>query len=656
MIHSRRTLLGAAVTAAAGAGLLLNTQKPASASESTLIGDGLADDAPALAALLNALAKDGGRLTLPSGTFRLASDVAVPSGVELEFDGSSQLLVDSGASVTVEGRISAPARKIFTGKVTLGSTSTQSLWPQWWGAEGDGSTDDTAAIQHALNAIRDAGGGEVELLRGRYMITEILRLYEGTSLHCDPQTVIFRGAATSGIFINGDAGATYPRYEGHGNITIEGGVLDGNLDSFPDAYSAVSIGHAAHIVVRNVEFRDVSWAHALEINSSDDVLIEDCRFFGFMDSPDGSRFYSEAIQIDIPTALSFPAFGAWDGTPSRNVTIRRNTFGASGTDGTTAWPCGVGEHGAVHGVFSGAVRIEANTFDGATYYAIRTFQWRDCQITGNLFTNCNGGIAVSTATPNSLSTQDVNGVQQGNSLPNSRLLIADNIFRDVGGSGAVAAYGREHALNDGLHVASNLVENCAGSAIRISYARESIVGGNTIRGARRGIHVDGLECTVLSDNLIAGSVVNGIEVTNGTDLIIARNTIHSAGYYGMLLSGDASLLYITDNVIIGPSQTESARYDGVFLSGATAGGEVARNHVRPLGSTALRYGVQIGAKNNDLIVSGNVGPRGGTALKNLSQSSPDGVRLVSPEGTHYLVAIEDTGKGKLSIVKEGKEK
>jgi len=650
MIHSRRALLGAAVTAAAGAGLLLNTQSPASASDSTLVGDGVADDAPAMRALLNDLAADGGRLTLPSGAFRLASDVTVPSGTEVAFDGSAQLLVDSGAAVTIEGRVSAPARRIFTGKVTLGSTSTQTLWPQWWGAVGDGSADDTAAIQHALNAIRDSGGGEVELLRGRYLISEILRIYEGASLRCDPQTVILRGAATSGIFINGDAGATYPGYEGHGNITIEGGVLDGNLGSFPDAYSAVSIGHASRIVVRNVEFRDVSWAHALEINSSDDVLIEDCRFFGFMDSPDGSRFYSEAIQIDIPTALSFPAFGAWDGTPSRNVTIRRNSFGASGTDGTIAWPCGIGEHGAVHDVFSGAVRIESNTFDGATYYAVRTFQWRDCQITNNLFTNCNGGIAVSTATPNSLSTQDVNGVQQGNSQPNSRLLIADNIFRDIGGSGAIAAYGRDHALNDGLQIASNLVENCSGSAIRISYARESSVNGNTIRNARRGVHVDGLETTVISDNLITGSVVNGMEVTNGTDLVVAQNTIHRAGYYGMLYSGAASLLHITDNVIMGPSQTEAARYDGIFLSGAVAGGEVARNHVRSLGSTALRYGVHIADDNDDLRVTGNVG----TELKNLSQSSPDGLRLVSPNGTHYYLAIED--KGKLSVMKEGGKK
>ena len=64
----------------------------------------------------------------------------------------------SRQAVTLSGTITAaPGQKIFDislGTVTLGSNALNPVvYPEWWGAVGDGTTDDYAAIQAAINAV-----------------------------------------------------------------------------------------------------------------------------------------------------------------------------------------------------------------------------------------------------------------------------------------------------------------------------------------------------------------------------------------------------------------------------------------------------------------------------------------------------------------------
>lgn len=51
-----------------------------------------------------------------------------------------------------------------------------------FGAVGDGVTDDTAAIQSAVNAAREDGGGEVILPTGVYLVTSTIDLFQGGAI------------------------------------------------------------------------------------------------------------------------------------------------------------------------------------------------------------------------------------------------------------------------------------------------------------------------------------------------------------------------------------------------------------------------------------------------------------------------------------------
>jgi len=115
-----------------------------------------------------------------------------------------------------------------------------------FGATGDGSTDDTAAIQAAINAAEAAGGGEAFLPAGEYIIS--------AALDIDSDNVTVCGAGIGATIISGNGS------EGFDGITID------NVDN---------------CVVRDLTVRRILWAGANEaagINIAGGIgsLVERC--------------------------------------------------------------------------------------------------------------------------------------------------------------------------------------------------------------------------------------------------------------------------------------------------------------------------------------------------------------------------------------------
>ena len=108
------------------------------------------------------------------------ADLTVPANLLLRFTNAGRLEIAGGVTVTIDGPIDAPLWEVFTGPgtATFGSqnTAVRELYPQWWGARGDGEHDDTRAIQAALNAARDMGGGEVVITKGTFRTSKTLHV------------------------------------------------------------------------------------------------------------------------------------------------------------------------------------------------------------------------------------------------------------------------------------------------------------------------------------------------------------------------------------------------------------------------------------------------------------------------------------------------
>src|SRR5690606_29264664 len=189
-----------------------------------------------------------------------------------------------------------------------------------FGAVGDGVTDDSTAIQDALDAANAAGGGEVYIPDGVYAIKTTLLIYSYTRLRLAPGATLIRAANFVSMLRPGigDVDA----YDGAHDIEIVGGTWDLNARQFPSPCNAMIFGHCRNIVVRDAKILDCYQYHGIEYNAVQNGAILNCLFKGYSGTRD-----SEAIQIDLMKgSAQFGSYGNYDNTPCDNILIAGCVF------------------------------------------------------------------------------------------------------------------------------------------------------------------------------------------------------------------------------------------------------------------------------------------------------------------------------------------
>lgn len=256
-----------------------------------------------------------------------------------------------------------------------------------YGAKGDGVSNDTTAIQAALNALKNTGG-TIFFPVGTYKVNTAILFYSNQTLWFESGAVLLQGAAINNL-LRTYCESTWTGYTGVHDCLIYGAVFDGG--EYEENNTLVGIGHSKNIIFEKCTFRNAygEW-HNLEINSSYNVKVINCDFEGSRKTVQNA----EMLQIDgALSTIVYPWTGfAVDQTLSKYINIEGCIF-----HDNTVSP-GIGNHANGAHQF---IRIHGCIFDGltGTRGAIAfTSSVSDVDVHDNIFNGCTKGISSSGAT------------------------------------------------------------------------------------------------------------------------------------------------------------------------------------------------------------------------------------------------------------------
>ena len=173
-----------------------------------------------------------------------------------------------------------------------------------FGVIGDGTTDDYASFQCALNH-----GGIINLGKGKsYKISDYLRLKDTTTINLNGSTLI---TTLNRIFYNFLTSDEFTDYNGNGNIIIKNGNINGGC---------ISLIHGENILIENVNFKDTLNNHFIELCACKNVKIDNCTFLNTLDATNKG-----CINLDPCEYTSFPWLDeenpTYDDTVNDNIII-----------------------------------------------------------------------------------------------------------------------------------------------------------------------------------------------------------------------------------------------------------------------------------------------------------------------------------------------
>ena len=229
----------------------------------------------------------------------------------------------------------------------------------------DGTHDDTKALQECIDKVKD--GGTVYFPDGIYLVSASLIFYSNQIFKLSDNAVILRNKDSEPVTRYLLASYSEPAwcgYEGTHDVIISGGIFDGNKNT-TEKSTLLNTVHCRNIRIENCRFRHCSTWHMIEINSTENAVVENCVFDGPTYTFVPENLLNEEIQLDLARDGSYGPVYNCDGalidfckddTVCRNITIRNNIFKCAGFPG-------IGHHGDCghHNIL-----IENNIFDGTS--------------------------------------------------------------------------------------------------------------------------------------------------------------------------------------------------------------------------------------------------------------------------------------------------
>ncbi|APT45124.1 right-handed parallel beta-helix repeat-containing protein [Bacillus safensis] len=482
----------------------------------------------------------------------------------------------------------------------------------------------TKALQAALDLSKDRPIW-LYIPSGGYTLRERVRIYKNTHITLQAGATIKRGFVGS-MFVNGDSTESFTGYNGHGNLIIDGqGTIDSMGHEIKEQCSIFGFAHASGIIMRDITLRNVCGGHALDCAGNENVLIDNVTFEGFADYV-GDRWFSAAVQVDLMRSSSnFGAFGAYDHTPTRNLTMQNCTIRKSAELG--GYPRAIDSHTSTDGVLFSGIRFINNKVYDCTEWAVSGNKWQDVFIDGNSFENCSGGVRTLLPSVSSVYTQDKDGNPTGRVNKTKRHTITNNKFKNMSVDHAIQVFGRKgYQTIDLVVISKNQIDGTKRHAIHVSDVKHFVVDDNNMENiGHHGVLITRSTRGKVHHNTGREIQGNGVRIEEGNcDYVsVDDNTLEEIGFSGISVSGESEYVQVDKNTIMNAGK-RGDEYDFILLMDGVKNSAVRNNTAT--GKTG-RHGLYLTSKCSSIQHYGNR-LKGAGKVSALNDNSVDPIRTV----------------------------
>jgi hypothetical protein len=256
-------------------------------------------------------------LYVPAGTHTVSADLTVNSNIALRPSSGAFITVATTKTLTINGQLDAGRYKIFVLTGTGAVAGLKTVFPEWFGAIGNGTTDDSTALTASVAAC--AEGGVILLAKGVYkttglLVSKTLSMISDCPMSYGTVTGSVLKAAGNQAYVLKMQGTMVNPAETFVHSQLRGITISGDNKTISDAAFVLEYSHLAKIT--NCLFTDVAgtgvrFRTAWELQFHDNFIL-DC---GALDT-------GRAVYFDGPSPLDY-AYG------SSNVSMRNNVWSSN---------------------------------------------------------------------------------------------------------------------------------------------------------------------------------------------------------------------------------------------------------------------------------------------------------------------------------------